>query len=69
MPYQGSNPAAGIKLAISLMQHAGLSSGNIVLIADDIDKNDIQQIVPLIKGTHWSLSILGVGTQIGALSH
>ena len=66
MPYQGSNPASGIKLAISLMQHAGLSSGNIVLIADDIDKSDIKQIVPLLKGTHWSLSILGVGTKSGA---
>ncbi|MEI8630964.1 VWA domain-containing protein [Vibrio sp. PP-XX7] len=62
MPYQGANAVKGVKMAIQMMKDAGLNEGAIVLITDDIDQQEHDGIEQLIKGSHWHLAILGMGS-------
>ena len=65
MPSQGSNTYTAINKSIDLLQQAGASSGDVLLIGDDIGDRDIQAINKLTAKGH-RLSILGVGTQDGS---
>ncbi|WP_295891434.1 VWA domain-containing protein [uncultured Vibrio sp.] len=66
MPYPGADAAAGIKLAIEMMQNSGLDQGHIILVADDIDNAEKTAINQLLNNTQWKLSILAVATPSGA---
>ncbi|RJX75350.1 VWA domain-containing protein [Vibrio sinensis] len=66
MPYPGANAAKGVELAVKMMQNTGLASGNIILISDDIDQQEMDDIEQALAGTSWHLDILGVGTRAGA---
>ncbi|WP_153448505.1 vWA domain-containing protein [Vibrio algicola] len=66
MPTQGSNAAAGVKKAIDMLTQAGHMQGDIVLVSDDVSRNESQDIAKLLKGTEWRLSVMSVGTQQGA---
>jgi len=66
MPIEGSRPATGIELAISLLDNASLPQAQILLITDGIHNDDIGAIRNLLNGTAHTLSVLGVGTEDGA---
>ncbi len=66
MPIEGSRPATGIEMAISLLENANLPQAQILLITDGINNNDIGAISNLLNGTAHTLSVLGVGTEDGA---
>jgi len=66
MPIEGSRPATGIELAISLLANASLPQAQILLITDGINNDDIGSIRNLLNGTAHTLSVLGVGTEDGA---
>tara|TARA_R110000824_G_scaffold288508_2_gene476631 strand:- start:213663 stop:215468 length:1806 start_codon:yes stop_codon:yes gene_type:complete len=66
MPVLGSDPEAGISLALSLLENAQLNEAKIILITDGINSADIDAIQTLMNGTLHELVILGVGTEEGA---
>lgn len=66
MPTPGANVVAGVKKAIEMMTNAGMGKGDIVLLTDDIDEDQSAQLVSLLKGTHWKLMVLAMGTPQGA---
>ncbi|KOO03849.1 vWA domain-containing protein, partial [Vibrio hepatarius] len=66
MPYPGANAVKGVELAVEVMQNTGASSGNIVLVTDDIDAKEKQDIESLLSGSNWRLTILGLGSRAGA---
>lgn len=66
MPVRGSNAAAGVKKAISMLTQAGHQQGDIILVADDISAKETRDIQDLLNGTNWQLSVMSVGTPQGA---
>ncbi|MFB9136562.1 vWA domain-containing protein, partial [Vibrio olivae] len=66
MPYPGANAGQGVKLAIEMLKNAGLERGDIVLMTDDLDSQEVNDIQQLLSNERWQLSILGVGTESGA---
>ncbi|WP_217512458.1 VWA domain-containing protein [Vibrio metschnikovii] len=66
MPLPGANAAAGVALAIEMLQQAGFQQGDILLIADDLSANEASAISALVRGKPWQLSLFGIGTESGA---
>lgn len=66
MPVQGSNAAAGIKEAISLLKQAGFEQGDIILITDGMSETESKQSLALLKNEKMRVSMLAIGTQEGA---
>ncbi len=64
MPVQGSNTSLAIERAVELFKQAGLTSGGILLVTDDVVLEDALPVVGSLKS--YKLSILGVGTEQGA---
>ncbi|WP_096993692.1 vWA domain-containing protein, partial [Vibrio thalassae] len=66
MPIQGARADLGVKQAIDMMTQAGLSDGEIILFADDLDQSELNAIEKLLDSGHWKLSVLAFGTTGGA---
>ena len=66
MPQQGSNTSTAIARAAQLLQQAGVPKGDILLISDGIDDNNLQASLKEIKAHQHRLSVLAVGTLAGA---
>ncbi|MEC6815278.1 VWA domain-containing protein [Photobacterium toruni] len=66
MPIAGNNAASGLAEAIRLLKQAGHNSGDIILMTDGITKAVAQQALADLKGTHYRVSILAMGTVEGA---
>ncbi|WP_060999983.1 VWA domain-containing protein, partial [Photobacterium aquimaris] len=66
MPISGNNAAKGIAEAIRLLKQAGHNSGDIILMTDGMTKAVAQQALAELKGTHYRVSILAMGTVEGA---
>ncbi len=66
MPIQGSNAAAGVQEAISLLKQAGHQAGDIIIITDGMTEQESDQTMALVKDQDYRLSILAIGTQQGA---
>ncbi|WP_305810148.1 VWA domain-containing protein [Photobacterium kishitanii] len=66
MPIAGNNAAKGIAEAIRLLKQAGHNTGDIILMTDGITKTVAQQALAELKGTHYRVSILAMGTVEGA---
>ena len=64
MPAQGSNVADALKTATALLNQAGETEGDILLITDSVQKQDLSAIKDLTSRGH-RLSIMGVGTPQG----
>lgn len=64
LPAQGNNTEAALNKAIELMKNAGVNSGDILLITDDI--NTSTDIFSAIQQQGYKVSLLGVGTADGA---
>ncbi|MGF1702179.1 VWA domain-containing protein [Photobacterium makurazakiensis] len=66
LPIQGSNAAAGILEAISLLKQAGHQQGDIILVTDGLSENESSEALALLSGNKYRLSILAMGTTQGA---
>lgn len=66
MPIAGSEPYLGLASAIDLLKNAGFQQGEIFLITDGIEQDQLVEISELINDSPYRLSILGVGTDDGA---
>jgi len=66
MPFQGSYPDKAIVKAIDLFKQASVLHGEILLITDGIETENIRDVIVELKNAGHSLSILGVGTKEGA---
>ncbi len=65
MPAQGSNLSIALAKTFSLLTQAGVVSGNILVITDDIHQRDKTAIKKVFSQGH-RLSIFGIGTTQGA---
>lgn len=65
MPGLGSNVAAGIDKAITLLEQSGARNGRILLLTDGIEAADIATISQQITDSNYQLSIIGMGTADG----
>ncbi|KAF7775053.1 Ca-activated chloride channel protein [Pseudoalteromonas citrea] len=66
MPSKGSNVLAGLDQSISLLKQAGYQNGEIVLITDGLDQDDVDDIRSELKSHAYTLHIYAVGTEQGA---
>lgn len=66
MPAYGSDPVAGVDLALQLLRNAGFERGRVLLISDEITDANIDALAQRFGDDRWQLSILGVGTDQGA---
>lgn len=66
MPLPGSNPVDALERAVALLDSAGVRRGRILLVTDGIRVQDIDALRGILSGQPRELSILGVGTPVGA---
>ncbi|UJF18583.1 VWA domain-containing protein [Vibrio sp. SS-MA-C1-2] len=66
IPSKGERTSEGVVEAIKLLQQAGYPQGDIVIVADNINRNEQQKISQLLSGTEYHLTILAVSTTEGA---
>ncbi|ORU92816.1 MAG: hypothetical protein A6F72_05690 [Cycloclasticus sp. symbiont of Poecilosclerida sp. N] len=64
MPSQGSNTQLAIDKAVELLKQAGLQKGEILLVTDEVDLDNVADAVQALDA--YRLSILAVGTKDGA---
>lgn len=65
MPVQGNNTVAALEKASELLKQAGLTSGSVLLITDEIDYERSKDAVIELTAQGYRLSVLGVGTTEG----
>ncbi len=66
MPEPGSAPLVAVYKADELLKNAGYTDGDIYLITDGLDHEDVSDLQAFFKKSAHKLSILGVGTADGA---
>jgi len=66
MPSRGSYPEVGIRKGLSLLEQAGVSYGEVLLITDGGSSPAAEKAARDLKSSGYTLSILGVGTREGA---
>jgi len=66
MPVLGSRPDIAINKAISLLENASQTKGQIIWITDGIDSEYHDEIIDSVKRGNHLLSILAIGTEQGA---
>ncbi len=62
MPVQGSRADLGLKKAGELLRQAGLSNGQILLLADGVVGNKARKAATQLRKQGYRVSVLGVGT-------
>lgn len=65
MPVPGSNTTGALQNAVGLLTQAGMSTGHILLITDEVDDKH-KDVFSYIAEQGYDISILGVGTDAGA---
>jgi Ca-activated chloride channel family protein len=66
MPLQGSNATEALILSAGLLETAGLTNGNILLITDGLPKFSVSEAADALRSVNATLSILTVGSTTGA---
>jgi len=66
MPEKGSNVLAALVLAKDLLHQAGYLNGDIILVTDGIDSEDISDVSDFISDMDYKLNIYAVATEQGA---
>jgi Ca-activated chloride channel family protein len=66
MPLAGSEPGIAVEQAVDLLRDAGLERGRILLVTDGVREAELDRIAWQLQGTHYRLSVLGVGTRDGS---
>ncbi|MGD8581230.1 MAG: VWA domain-containing protein [Gammaproteobacteria bacterium] len=65
MPAQGSNMAAALQLATELLQQAGITRGDVLLVTDGVS-GAVDDAINTLTGNGHRLSIMGIGTAEGS---
>lgn len=65
MPVQGNRTELALERAQELLKQAGATSGDILLITDEVNPVQIEKQLAQLKRHNYRLSILGVGTEHG----
>ncbi len=66
MPSRGSYPIAAINKSRQLLEQAGIGIGEILLITDGGSSPAAERVARDLRGSGFTLSVLGVGTNEGA---
>ncbi|MCG7533612.1 VWA domain-containing protein [Pseudoalteromonas sp. OOF1S-7] len=66
MPSKGANVLAGLDQAKTLLEQAGYIEGEIILISDEVEQDELADIADLLNGTGFRLHVYGIGTVDGA---
>lgn len=66
MPSQGSRPELGLAKAVELLQQAGITHGDVLLISDGVSPAALTDSINHIQQLGHKLSVLAVGTAEGA---
>jgi Ca-activated chloride channel family protein len=66
MPSRGSYPVAAIKKGRALLEQAGVSYGEVLLVTDGGSSPAAERIARDLNSAGYTLSVLGVGTNEGA---
>lgn len=66
MPVPGSNPASATAQGLDLLRSAGIAGGRLLLVTDELTRDDADDIADLLEGQATTLSIMSVGTATGA---
>ncbi|MCF6211846.1 MAG: VWA domain-containing protein [Gammaproteobacteria bacterium] len=63
MPVQGSRADLGLQKAGELLQQAGLSNGQILLLADGVSDDRASKVAAQLHSRGYRISVLGMGTE------
>lgn len=63
MPAQGSRADLGLQKAGELLQQAGMTNGQILLLADGVSGNKARDVAEDLHSKGYRVSVLGVGTE------
>jgi Ca-activated chloride channel homolog len=66
MPSRGSYPIAAINKGRALLEQAGVSFGEVLLVTDGASSPAAERVARDLRDTGYTLSVLGVGTRQGA---
>lgn len=66
MPVAGSNVLSGLELAAELLKQAGYPQGDIILLSDGIDSQELGDVNQFIAKQPYQLNIYAIGTAQGA---
>ena len=66
MPAQGINTGLALRKAETLLKGAGHSTGNILLITDEVDLPGAESVAEDLDSQGYRVSVLGIGTDHGA---
>lgn len=66
MPVPGSNPAGAVAQGLDLLRSAGVATGRLLLVTDELTDKDTREITKLLRRESTPLSIMSVGTATGA---
>lgn len=66
MPLPGSDTPGALRLAVELLQSAGVNGGRILLLSDGINEDDVPRMARQLRSANVTLSVLGLGTPNGA---
>ena len=66
MPIKGSDPIAAIEKATQLLQQAGITEGQILLITDDVPADFVGKVKQFLNPSLTPVSIFAIGTSEGA---
>lgn len=66
MPSQGSAGSSAIEKGIDLLQQAGMTTGELLLVTDGLGLAELERAKAVVEQSGIRLSILGVGTAEGA---
>ncbi|MEE2731580.1 MAG: VWA domain-containing protein [Pseudomonadota bacterium] len=65
MPIKGNDPVTAVEMAVDILHQAGLSSGRILLMTDDLPNDFAAQVEDKLS-FQTPISIMGIGTREGA---
>ena len=66
MPDKGSNVLAGLDMAKTLLSQAGYVDGDIILVTDGIEQDELNDVNNFIQESNYRLNIYAIGTAQGA---
>ena len=66
MPIQGNRPDLAVVMASDLLKQAGIAKGDILLLTDEVEDNQVESIVDTMRNSQNRISVLGIGTNQGA---
>lgn len=66
MPQQGTSISKALQNALTLFKQSGHTRGQIILMTDGIDPDDLASAKQAMRSSNHIISIIGVGTEMGA---